>query len=85
MFVKVKGIKKRKEILDFLESNGYILDNEWACGRDDIINERFPISINMNKKTYRMMGNTTTAAAAASSGSLIEVEEFYKRFERINN
>ena len=67
----------RQRIIDDLELHGFTAENR---DRLDILESRFPLSVNLAKKTYGAMGNVTCAAAAASSGRLMTVDEFYAQY-----
>ena len=60
-----------------VESRGFTVDNR---DRQEILESRFPLTVNMAKKTYSAMGNVTCAAAAVSSGHLMTVDEFYAKY-----
>lgn len=77
VFVRADDHATRQRIIDDLESRGFTVDNR---DRQEILESRFPLTVNMAKKTYSAMGNVTCAAAAVSSGHLMTVEEFYAKY-----
>ena len=77
-FVDERNSDLRKEIIEFLERKGFVLDPDERRGRDAIIEGFLPITFDSGSMEYRMMGNVTCAAAAASQGCLMNREEFYR-------
>ena len=80
MYIDERKPEGRREIIEFLEKNGYNRDNTEFRSKEEIIEAYLPIVIFFDTKEYRMMGNVTCAAAAASSKRLITKEEFYRYF-----
>lgn len=70
----------REEIVEFLEAQGYMRDENDTRSRQEIIEYFLPITINIEEKTYAMMGNVTCASAASSKGKLRTRKEFFAAF-----
>ena len=79
MFIKEKDADNRKEILEFLETKGFRLDEDEFRDKQEIIDSVLPVSVNTEEMTYKMMGSITSAAAASSKGVLMTREEFYEQ------
>ena len=83
-FVKPHDKKARKAFIEILEKNGFICDEDVAIDRTSTIDSKLPITVDMNRKVYRRMGNITCAAAVASSNAICSVDEFIDLFKRLN-
>ncbi len=82
MLIKEYDSKKRADFIDFLEKNGYVLDETEPRSRQIIADDFLPIKVNSADKTYSMMGNVTCAATVASSSKgrcFINMEEAYEK------
>ena len=82
MLIKESDSKKRADFIDFLEKNGYVIDETEPRSRQIIIDDFLPIKVNTADKTYSMMGNVTCAAAVASSSKgrcFVSMEEAYEK------
>ena len=82
MLIKESDSKKRADFIDFLEKNGYVIDETEPHSRQIIIDDFLPIKVNSDDKTYSMMGNVTCAAAVAGSSKgrcFISMEEAYEK------
>ena len=78
--VDIGNKEERKNFIEKLESNGYIVD-ETIFSRKDIICNKLPIIVEMNNKIISMMGNVTVVAAAVSSRVIIKKDEFEQLFK----
>lgn len=76
-YIDEKDLLEREKLISFLEKAGFVLDADEFRGRQGIIEGSLPVTVDMAKRTYRMMGNVTSAAGAASSGRIMTTEEFY--------
>ena len=72
---------KREELLDFLEAEGFAYDPD--TDREDILESRLPVSLNLEEKYMSRMGSVTTAACAASAKLIINAEEFYELYAKL--
>ena len=77
LYVRTNDRVTRQRIIADLELRGF---NAESQARQEILESRFPLRINMAEKAYGAMGNVTCVAAAASSGRLISVDEFYAQY-----
>lgn len=77
-FVRTASKEERAKLLDFLEGEGFAYDS--ATDRKDVLESRFPISLNLEDKRMASMGSVTTAAAAASAKLIKTVEEFHELY-----
>ena len=75
----------RLEIIDFVESKGYRKDEDEFRSREEILGGSFPLVIDGENRTYRMVGNVTCAAAAVSSGHLLDKNSFFELFSKFQN
>ena len=83
--VHAKEVRDRQEIVLFLEKHGYELDKAEQRSKEEIIGYFLPIIVNLTEKTFKMMGNVTCAAAASSKGCIMDKDEFYKIFLKVND
>lgn len=83
-FVRISGKKARKDLIMFLEKNGFACAENESRSRESTIESRFPLTVDLARKEYGHIGNTTCAAAAAASGKLITVKEFMSLYEIVN-
>jgi hypothetical protein len=82
-FVRTTEKASRRQLVDYLESEGFVCEEDEATGRAKVLNSRFPLRINETEMTYSMLHNVTCAAAAAASGILISEEEFYELYNEV--
>ena len=75
-YVRTNGQTARREFIEALENKGYHAEEP----REDILESRFPISVDVESKRIGVLHNTTCAAAAVSAGRVMEVETFYGAF-----
>ncbi len=80
VYIDEREKKKRLELIEFLELNGYNLDKYEKRSKETIVEGILPIDVDPINKEYRMMGNVTCAACAAQQKRLISGEEFLKRY-----
>ena len=71
----------RKNLLEFLEQQGYKCEEDDLTNRKIVLNSRFPVMVDEITKRYSVLHNTVCAAAAASSQRLVSEEEFYVLFK----
>ena len=83
-FVRISDKKARKDLIMFLEKNGFACAENESRSRESTIESRFPLTVDLGRKEYGHIGNTTCAAAAAASGKLITVKEFMSLYEIVN-
>ena len=79
MFIDVWDAKKRIELVEFLEREGYNAVNEGIRTREWILEGKFPIIVRFEDKTIDRIGNVTCAAASVKS--LKTLDEFYQIFK----
>ena len=84
LFVRISDKKARKDLIMFLEKNGFACAENESRSRESTIDSRFPLTVDLGRKEYGHIGNTTCAAAAAASGKLITVKEFMSLYETVN-
>ena len=84
LFVRISDKKARKDLIMFLEKNGFACAENESRSRESTIDSRFPLTVDLGRKEYGHIGNTTCAAAAAASGKLITVKEFMELYEHEN-
>ena len=84
LFVRISDKKARKDLIMFLEKNGFVCAENESRSRESTIDSRFPLTVDLGRKEYGHIGNTTCAAAAAASGKLITVKEFMSLYEIVN-
>lgn len=84
LFVRISDKKARKDLIIFLEKNGFECAENESRSRESTIDSRFPLTVDLGRKEYGHIGNTTCAAAAAASGKLITVKEFMSLYEIVN-
>ena len=68
MIIGEKDSVERDSFIKTLERMGFRKDIDDPRGRQVIIDDGLPITVNITDKTYGMMGNVTCAAAAESNG-----------------
>ena len=73
--------EKRAGLLDFLEAEGFTYDPD--TDREDVLESRFPISLNLEERRMSRMGSVTTAAGAASAKLIMNAEEFYELYAKL--
>ena len=85
MYVDERESRFRSEIIEFLEEKGYTIEKTEPRSRQEIIDQNLPIKVDLDNRTYAMMGNTTCAAAACSGRALSTRAEFYEDFKKAQN
>ncbi|MCR5768213.1 MAG: hypothetical protein K6G45_06970 [Lachnospiraceae bacterium] len=80
IYVRTKDPGSRVKLIEFLEKEGFTVDDEYGETKQSILELNYPIKVYFRKKTYGVIHNTTCAATAVSSGAVITVEEFYKTY-----
>ena len=83
-YVNVRGKKERKCFIDFLERNGFKCEDTTDSSRENTMDSRFPITVDIGHKKYDHMGSITCAAAAATAKVIISAEEFYVLYEIVS-
>ena len=68
---------ERNELVEFLEEEGFICKEDNSFNRQEILESRFPLIIELREKSIYCMGNVTCAAAAATSRIIMSDKEFY--------
>ena len=84
LFIRISDKKARKDLIMFLEKNGFACAENESRSRESTIDSRFPLTVDLGRKEYGHIGNTTCAAAAAASGKLITFKEFMSLYEIVN-
>ncbi len=69
--------ESRLLFVEFLESEGFCRSADRRASRDEILSSFLPLSIDLRKKKFHLIGNMTCAAAAASNGIICGEKEFY--------
>ncbi len=80
-YIGEKNPAEREKLICFLEKEGVVLDTDESRGRQEIVEGILPIAVNIEARTYRMMGNVTCAAGVASSGRIVKAEDFYESYD----
>ena len=80
IYVRTNNPKSREKLIEFIEKEGFSVDEEYGDTKQSILELVYPIKVNFRKKTYGVIHNTTCAAAAVSSGVVIGEDEFYERY-----
>lgn len=76
-FVNPKHETSRKDLIDYLEDEGFECEEDDITDRQIVLESRFPVVIDVFNKSYTILHTITSSAAAASSDILISEEEFY--------
>ena len=69
--------ESRKDLVEFLEQQGYVCEEDNVTNRDKVLNTRLPVVVNVIDRKYSMLHNIVCAAASIASNMLISEEEFY--------
>ena len=85
MYVDERESRFRSEIIEFLEEKGYTIEKTEPRSRQEIIDQNLPIKVDLDIRTYAMMGNATCAAAACSGRALSTRAELYEDFKKAQN
>jgi DNA polymerase III delta prime subunit len=80
MLVRTMVDEEREKLMEFLENEGFELDKDEFRSREVILDEGLPISIDLEEKKYRMIGNVTCAAAAVTCGVMKTADDFYAEY-----
>ncbi len=83
-YVKMLGTKARETFIEFLEKNGFELAADSVFPREDILDSKLPVSVDLDNMKYDRLGNTTCAAAASTIGAVFTIEEFLDFYESVN-
>lgn len=76
--------ESRKELVEFLELQGYECEVDNVTNRDKVLNSRLPVVVNVIGRKYSMLHNVVCAAASIASNMLISEEEFYVLYKGRN-
>ena len=69
--------ESRKDLVEFLEQQGYACEEDNVTNREKVLNTRLPVVVNVIDRKYSMLHNVVCAAASIASNMLISEEEFY--------
>ena len=83
-YVKTRGKKARKYFIEFLEKNGFVLAADSVFPREDILDSKLPVSVDLDSMEYDRLGNITCAAAASTIGAVFTVKEFMDFYESVS-
>lgn len=67
----------RVKLIEYLESEGFSCVENQSYSRQDTIESRLPLVIELEQKKIYRMGNVTSAAAAAGTGIIMTDRDFY--------
>ena len=76
--------ESRKDLIEFLEQQGYVCEEDNVTNREKVLNTRLPVVVNVIDKKYSMLHNVVCAAASIASNMLICEEEFYVLYKGRN-
>jgi len=76
--------ESRKDLVEFLEQQGYVCEEDNVTNRDKVLNTRLPVVVNVIDRKYSMLHNVVCAAASIASNMLISEEEFYVLYKGSN-
>ena len=76
--------ESRKDLVEFLELQGYVCEEDIVTNRDKVLNTRLPVVVNVIDRKYSILHNVVCAAASIASNMLISEEEFYVLFKGRN-
>ena len=82
--VYTKDKESRKELLEFLELQGYVCEVDNVTNRDKVLYTRLPVVVNVIDRKYSILHNVVCAAASIASNMLISEEEFYVLYKGRN-
>ena len=80
-YVKLRGKKKRQELVEFLERNGFRCEEDDVTSKESTISSKYPMKVSLDDRTYGHLHNTTCSAAADASRRTIPAEELMFVFE----
>lgn len=76
--------ESRRDLVEFLEMQGYECEVDNVTNRDKVLNTRLPVVVNVVDRKYSMLHNVVCAAASIASNMLISEEEFYVLYKGRN-
>ena len=76
--------ESRKDLIEFLEQQGYVCEEDNVTNREIVLNTRLPVVVNVIERKYSMLHNVVCAAASIASNMLISEEEFYVLYKGKN-
>ena len=76
--------ESRKELIEFLEQQGYECEEDNVTNREKVLNTRLPVVVNVIDRKYTILHNVVCAAASIASNMLISEEEFYVLYKGSN-
>lgn len=69
--------ESRRDLVEFLERQGYVCEEDNVTNREKVLNTRLPVVVNVIDRKYSILHNVVCAAASIASNMLISEEEFY--------
>ena len=82
-YVKTRSRKIRLSFIEFLEKNGFKCEEDKVTTRAGVLESRLPVVVDVENKSYSVMGNTTCAAAAVSARKIMTVDDFHMFYESL--
>ena len=76
--------ESRRDLVEFLEMQGYECEEDNVTNREKVLNTRLPVVVNVIDRKYSMLHNVVCAAASIASNMLISEEEFYVLYKGRN-
>ena len=76
--------ESRKDLVEFLELQGYVCEEDNVTNRDKVLNTRLPVVVNVIDRKYSILHNVVCAAASIASNMLMSEEEFYVLYKGRN-
>lgn len=76
--------ESRKDLIEFLEQQGYVCEEDNVTNREIVLNTRLPVVVNVIDRKYSMLHIVVCAAASIASNMLISEEEFYVLYKGRN-
>ena len=76
--------ESRKDLVEFLEQQGYVCEEDNVTNREKVLNTRLPVVVNVIDRKYSILHNVVCAAASIASNMLISEEEFYVLYKGCN-
>ena len=80
-YIKLRGKKKRAELVEFLERNGFKCEDDDVTSKESTILSKYSVMVSLDNKQYGHLHNTTCSAAAEASRRTMPVDEFMFIFE----
>ena len=77
LYVRTFSRRFRVELVEFLEAQGFCIDESTSLNRLDTVDSELPLSIDLKGKRFSRLGNVTSAAAAAGCGIIMSDMDFY--------